>query len=75
MGSGKGSQEGVIMLCIHSDIDQERFLWIMEGIADWKLNPWERRFIDSIKVWWEENGYLTINQGETLEKIFKSKSK
>jgi hypothetical protein len=63
------------MLAIHSDIDQDRFDWIMEGIADWKLNPWERRFIDSIKGWWEENGYLTINQGETLEKIFKSKSK
>ncbi len=60
---------------IESAMDEARFEWITGGIDHKLLTPWEKNFVHSIEDWWEDNGFLTIKQAETLEKIYKEKGR
>jgi hypothetical protein len=56
----------------HGDITDTRFDWIMNCLqeSDHLLTTWEFDFVSSIRDWWDERGWLTEKQQETLESIY-----
>jgi len=51
-------------------MNTERFEHIIEFIEDEELSDWEKGFIESIKGWWDDRGFLTDGQADKLEEIY-----
>lgn len=56
-------------------MDKERLEWIINGL-DWDtLTKWEKAFVQSCQDHFNKYGMLTDRQEETLETLYKEKSR
>lgn len=53
----------------------ERFVWIIEGLARERLTDWERKFIQACEEAWEEYGNLTKKMEAKLEEVYRERSR
>ena len=54
---------------------QERIIWIVEGLDDDRLTLWEAKFVESIQQQSENGRYLSDRQMEIINRIGKEKSR
>jgi hypothetical protein len=54
---------------------KDRLDWVIRGL-DWeKLSSWEEKFVESVETFFKKNGYLSENQEDKLEEIYRKKSR
>ena len=52
---------------------KDRLQWIISGL-DWEqLTEWEERFVENVEKFFEKSGYLSVNQEDILERIYREK--
>ena len=56
-------------------MNADRLKWIITGLDYDLLTDWESQFVESIEDYFKRRGDLTEKQEETLERIFKEKSR
>lgn len=54
---------------------RDRLQWIISGL-DWEqLTKWEKRFVESVEKFFKKSGYLSVNQEDILERIYREKGR
>ena len=56
-------------------VTADRLSWIISGLNFDSLTDWEEGFVESAENYFKHHGDLTKKQEETLERIFKEKSR
>jgi hypothetical protein len=54
-------------------MNKDRLSWIVRGLDYDRLTDWEQRFVESVEMQFNEKGFLTEKQEDTLERIYKEK--
>jgi hypothetical protein len=53
----------------------ERFTWIIEGLARERLTDWERKFVQACEEAFEEYGNLTQRMDIKLEEVYRERGR
>jgi len=56
-------------------LTKDRLDWVISGLDFELLNDWEEEFVESVETFFKKNGYLTENQEDKLEEIYRKKSR
>lgn len=54
---------------------KNRMEWILDGLDKDSLTKWETGFVESVKEFFEDNGFLTEAQEDKLEEVFREKTR